>query len=290
MVKRWIVPVLAVVLATMVSVTGAMAAPSKGGEGSVDAAWSEGAKKLRERGAGGAGALTSLANQEQAPGKEEPPGEDCLDQSTPEGVEKFLALVREFHAGNEAVVENDPVIGRLDADLEAALKAYERALRAARSAAEINEAFDDVNAAIETWQTGVKARMPDLLPEFERVAEQLVEAFIDAGFCEEVVEAVRLSVQDSEPTMRGFQALADSLAAEFRAAAAAAREQALKDLEQGPRPRPDQPLSPPPSPGGGEPTLPDTGAVALPLLLGGLTLLSGGTTALLIGRRRRVAE
>jgi LPXTG-motif cell wall-anchored protein len=192
------------------------------------------------------------------------------------------------------VLSEDETVAELDAELASSADAYFTVLETATTAARINDAFGAFADVIEAWDNNISSRVVELKPEYAALVETFLAELEEAGACERVIERAAKRLDGGQAFVDRNVALTHEAAAAFLAFAELARDEALALLEEepgtgggddgdggnggddssGPRARPDQ-------------SLPETGASALPLLLGGLALIAGGTTALLVARRRR---
>jgi LPXTG-motif cell wall-anchored protein len=228
-------------------------------------------------------ATSDEVGQPPASGGEEPPDEGCLGGKDP-AIKELRAKLRK---AARAVLNKDETVAELDAALGSSADAYFTVLETATSSARINDAFGAFAEVIEAWDNNISTRIVELKPEYAALVETFLAELEEAGACERVIERAAKRLDGGQAFVDRNVALTHEAAAAFLAFAELARDEALALLEEepgdggdggdgssGPRARPNQ-------------SLPETGASALPLLLGGLALIAGGTTALLVARRRR---
>jgi LPXTG-motif cell wall-anchored protein len=228
----------------------------------------------------------------------EEPTPECKDGAS---AEVRAARLKHGKDVDKLILEDETLLGFDDLLLHpetGAQKAYFDALDSAESAAEINAAFEVYKAAIEKWNADTKARVAELKPEIAALVEAHLEALAAIPACEDVIKNDTDILDGGQFWVTFWQDLADIFAFEgvegedgfpsYLQEAEDARDEELKRLESpvNPGPNPSLPTTTT-TPG---PSLPETGASAVPMLLGGLALITGGSTALLVARRRRATD
>lgn len=204
-------------------------------------------------------------------------GEECIPDTDP----SVEPLFQELNEGVATILDEDEELAALDEELTAAEEAYQAALAAAESPDEVKAAFNAFVAAAAALGVEFKARFTELKPQFGELVEEFLDALAEANVCEDDIAFHEEELAGGQWFVDSLHKATDETLAQLIARAKKDRDDALKEFPT-PNPRPDDTL---PSPD--EPGLPDTGASALPLLFGGLALISGGSTALLVARRRR---
>jgi LPXTG-motif cell wall-anchored protein len=277
MTKRLITALLGALLAVVLGATTALA----GGADDFAAARAKAAGRFSAESSAKAlkTAPSAPADDVEGGGEEPGAGEECVPLSDP----SIEELIDALNAGIDEIVETDEGLAAADAKVAAAEEKYFADLEAAKTADEVNAAFRTFAAAIATWASESKARFAALKPQFGEVVATFIDALVEASVCEEDVDFAREDLAEGQFFVDVWQQAVDFVAAEALKSAAKDRDEALEDLPA--NPKPDDTL--PPEDNG--PSLPDTGASALPMLLGGLALISGGSTVLVAVRRRRTA-
>jgi LPXTG-motif cell wall-anchored protein len=307
MIKRLITVLLGASLAVAMSAGAASAKPASAAEelaaakakvsAAVDHAALAGAKAEAKAEARAQEPTDSAGEGEGEGGGEE---EKCLDPTSEEGQQVVNELSDKAFEAAAKLYLTDPALLALDLKLAGedgtggARGRYLKALEAATTPAQVEAAYRAYVAAIRAWNAGYKARLDQLKPKFAKIGEALLAGLAKKNICPDFIETVKADLDGGQLFVDIYKALTDALTNGVHDGdidieglledAKSLRDQRLKELASV-APRPDLPITPPAN----GPSLPDTGASAIPMLLGGLALISGGSTALLIARRRRAA-
>jgi LPXTG-motif cell wall-anchored protein len=284
--RRLITALLGASLALVLGATGAMASADLTTPEKLASAKS---KLLRQRLldlTAKAGAAAVEEGDPPAEG-EEPPPPECLGEDAPE----IKALIDKLFEDATEIEANDDQLNELNVAFLAAQEKFIADLESAESAAQVNAAYEAFVEAVEVYFDGYKARITELKPAFAELSADFITALKDAGACEELVDEIEADLNGGQFFIDFTKFFLDEGRKAALEAAAQLRDQALEALPP-PPPGGQPPVGggPVEAPGRGGAELPATGAnSAAFLLLAGLALISGGTTAIVATRRRRAS-